>query len=570
MDYGSIANSLGGSTTPLTNYGSVAAQSGGTSNPNGGWNLANDPATQIQAKFSSDPTGLGIGNTDFMGDVVKPLAKPFAQVGVSVYNAGKAADDLAHGKSGEQDLIQPRNLPVLGSTEPLPANPTGKDLGAESKAVGTGFDMAGTIEGAKGLPELGANLAEGIKNVAGTSGDLLENLKGLFNKPEFTPTVPEEAPVLSPEESANAQAGNKLNEANKSTSQSQQDLETSKSKVKTSTDKINQSAQEAAQARDSMAEKVKARKTQVGKDFQAAADKLTQTNPEKTLSLSNEQVKNLKGLRESGSFKLPDSLNTKLDSFPDNISAKDYNLSPEGDITPRNSPSVKLNPSETQELLKQLNSKTFTPGPEGFKVNQQSIGIQQELKQGASKAFGGEWDKIYSDYSSKINPFKQIDDIADLNPNANATDKQGDISKILKNTKSPTGKINLQNAINAVNEAHPDLNLGEDISKIQNHGQALDELKTNQKELTNTQKLHEGNTKAAQAANEKFSQTQDKLQVSKQKAAESAQAEAEKQVQAMKGAKAAKYARLLKISKILIGGGAFEAGIEIIKHITGD
>ena len=49
------------------------------------------------------------------------IVKPFAEVGVGLYNAGKATADLARGNVQEagQELKTSRNLPFLGETKPF-------------------------------------------------------------------------------------------------------------------------------------------------------------------------------------------------------------------------------------------------------------------------------------------------------------------------------------------------------------------------------------------------------------------------------------------------------------------
>lgn len=112
------------------------------------------PGTSTASKFAGS---LAAGARGTLGNLI---VKPFAQTGVSGYNAVQAAKDLVKngGKpsaQATQDLNQSRNLPLgMGKTAPLS---TQHPFAAGAEA---GFQGAGTVDLAGEVPELASGIPE--------------------------------------------------------------------------------------------------------------------------------------------------------------------------------------------------------------------------------------------------------------------------------------------------------------------------------------------------------------------------------------------------------------------------
>ncbi len=587
--------------------------------------IVNPPSTSPFNPNSADSqfvdpnakTGTGWGHSinDFVqalpqasyDSTVTPVKNLMAQAGTRMAQAGvQTKNEFQNpGYDTATDTGNPQRANAGGTVKanPIPSQTPQANTSNSETNINKSQNILGTtvepqqqgVEGTKQIGEQGLNAAAGIGVVGGVEQaaepvikgvsewfDALSGLKeNLFApKPNFTPVTPEEMSTMSPEESANAQAGNKLNEANQAHAQSAQDLESAKAKTQAATEKVNQTAQDAVQGRDSAAQKISGKKVALGKEFEAGAK-----NIKGTTTLSNDQIAKISDLNNTQKYNLPDSVKAKITSsnlngevIPrDPVTGKagaQINISDTGNksLSFRGEPpSAKLTAPEAHQLMTQLNNTTYDPSPEGLKINQKTVALQQELKAQFSKDFGSQWDNVYSKYSKGINAFKNLDKVVNLQPDANPTVRTNNINTINKLGKDPVGSVNLQNALDKVSSIHPDLNLDEDFGKIQAHGEATDEFKQSQKDLTDAQKTHATNEKAAQAANEKFGSTQDKLQSAKQQATAKAQADAEKAVQDMKGAAKTKFQKLYNVAKKLTGTAAtLDLAKIIYDHITGN
>lgn len=221
-----------------------------------------------------------------------------------------------------------------------------------------------------------------------------------------------------------------------------------------------------------MTESVGDFKTDLGNTFRQGAVNIEKTNPNLRMTLSHDQIDALNTLKNNKSFHLPDYLTSKSPSFGSNIQL--------GDIEKGG---ISLTPSQAQDLITQLNKSTFTEKASGLGVDQNKIGLTNEIKDAASKVFGDQWKQIYSDYSKGANAIEKISDIINLDKDATASDVNKSLNSILKLGRTPEGKIILQNAISEFKQVS-----GIDLN---NPVQAIHQILDKQIELLDKQKAAE-------------------------------------------------------------------------------
>lgn len=170
-------------------------------------------------------------------------------------------------------------------------------------------------------------------------------------------------------------------------------------------------------------------KNDLGTSFREGAMKIEKTNPQARFTLTPAQVDALNTLKNNKSFALPDYVrNTTIPENPAHIGSGE----------------VHLTPSQAQDLITQLNKSTFTERASGLAVDQSKIGLTNEIKQSALKAFGGEksdWAKVYSDYAKGATAIEKMSDIININKDAGPVDMNRSIQSIVKLGSSPEGKI---------------------------------------------------------------------------------------------------------------------------------
>lgn len=205
----------------------------------------------------------------------------------------------------------------------------------------------------------------------------------------------------------------------------------------------------AVDAYNSMVENVSGFKSALGENFANEANKLTQGQPELKLNLSNSQMEALNSLKESKSFSLPSYLSKDNNPLLAAGVSPDFMAKNAGALANmQNATQVSLTPSEAQDLITQLNKTTFNAKASGqLAVNQQTIGVTNDIKQAAQEAFGDKWTKIYSDYAQGVTAVQKLDDIVNIDKNATPTDINKSLDSILKLSKTPEGKVILQQAI---------------------------------------------------------------------------------------------------------------------------
>ncbi len=129
---------------------------------------------------------------------------------------------------------------------------------------------------------------------------------------------------------------------------------------------------------------------------------------------------------------------------------------------------ISLSPTDTQDLITQLNKNTYTPMADGsLRINQQIVDLTNSIKQSSSDAFGKQWDSLYSRYSKGISAVKQLKDIVNLDPQATASNLNSSINNILKLTKTPEGTTILKQSIEELKNAPGGIDLTNPIKAIQ-------------------------------------------------------------------------------------------------------
>lgn len=232
----------------------------------------------------------------------------------------------------------------------------------------------------------------------------------MFNTPDTTPTTPEAPPQSPLEQAQMAREG---------------------------------AAQNAVQGIQNMNEQVTNFKSDLGTNFTKGAQTIESNNPDLSLTLSHDQVDALNTLKNNKSFALPDYLKSEniVPADPSNI----------------NDGGVKLSPTQTQDLITQLNRSTFTDKTSGLGVDQSKIGLTNEIKDAATQAFdkptGGDWSRIYGEYSKGRTAVDSISDIVNIDKDATASDINKNLGTITKLGSTPEGKIILQNSINEFKNA---------------------------------------------------------------------------------------------------------------------
>lgn len=195
---------------------------------------------------------------------------------------------------------------------------------------------------------------------------------------------------------------------------------------------LNNTAAQGVQSATDMANKVGGFKQSLGENFRQGAQDIEDKNPNLSLDLSQDQMSRLNTLKENKSFALPDYL--KPNYTPGSLS----------EIEKGNS----ISPTQTQDLITQLNKSTFTEKASGLGVDQTKIGLTNEIKQAAQNAFGEDWKNVYSNYSKGVTAVEKLGDIVNLDKDATASDLNKSFGNVLDLAKSPQGKIILQNALN--------------------------------------------------------------------------------------------------------------------------
>ncbi len=204
-------------------------------------------------------------------------------------------------------------------------------------------------------------------------------------------------------------------------------------------------AQTGVQSLQNMGNQVSDFKSGLGKQFSQAPVEISKIDPTAKAVLPNEIIDTLNELKDTKKFQLPNYLRTSSDEFGNNINIGDIHKG-----------GISLTPADTQDLITRLNKLTFDAKASGdLAVNQQTIGLRNNIKDIASNAFGhvkdaqgnSVWNQAYENYAKGSTAVEKISDIVNTDKNATPTDVNSSLNSVLKLSKTPEGKIILQNAV---------------------------------------------------------------------------------------------------------------------------
>lgn len=418
---------------------------------------------------------------NFVAGVGKAIASPFARLGVEAFNTTSGIQKAIGGdiKGANAELDKPRNLPLLGETKPTLTNSTnpglnegldiagqGVQLGADAVGGEGGFG-SGVINGAKTGAALGAtqgfgnaltetqgkSFGQNVGNIAGQTaigGATGGVLGGATNA--IHPIFSRSTPILDPNSVPAATAAREAASTN------------------------------AVDAVNKMNQTVGADSHALGQEFQQGAQKLESANPNTKLSLSGKTLDALNSLKESKKFVLPEGLDQESNPLLGSTMGKDFLAKNAGKLNElQNAGKVELSHTQAQDLIRRLNKLTFDAKASGdLAVNQQTIGLTNELKQSASKTFGPEWDKVYSKYSSGRAVMDRLDGIVNLDPKATPMDLNKQLQTIQKLGETPEGHKLTMQAIEAY-KAERGIDLTDPIGAVNHILKAQGELEIAQK-----------------------------------------------------------------------------------------
>lgn len=430
------------------------------------------PNTEAGQQANSQGSALQ-GNTHILGQDIQGQEGGAAGVKQIAGDALKSASYLiapeAVGATGEATSAGSKILTGAATGAGIgAASGAGSELqnpnstfGSVAKSTGEGLLTGAAIGGA--IPAIG----EGVKGTQNAMEDFA-------NKPDINPKI--EAPKISPEQQ----------EIQNNITQSQQELEQAKSKSDFAAEQRKNVTPQAIEGVKGINEKVSGNIKTLGTEFGKGAADLEQSNPNLKLNLTNEQIEALNALKENKNFSLPEKIqqtqdvNNKLQNGYEGVkltgkALEEYNAG-------QKATQVSLSPTETQDLIKELNRSTFRQNADGSVTKDyQRLGVTNEIKKAASEAFGGEWDTLYSKYAQGRGMIDKLDSITNLDPKATPEDLNKQLEGILKQSKTPEGKMLLQQAIDEYKQSSG-IDLNDPIKSIQQIADkqtALDEADSN-------------------------------------------------------------------------------------------
>lgn len=146
------------------------------------------PSSQTKSSpstnYSSNSSSSSTKSDGFLKSMVKNIAKPFSEVGTSIYNVGSSIKSLASGdvQGAAQELDKTRNIPFLGETKPAftSSDVSTGYLPPVKKMTGYGAEIASTIAPVGKIGTGGKALLQGagkfgLMSGVGELGSQLEN-----------------------------------------------------------------------------------------------------------------------------------------------------------------------------------------------------------------------------------------------------------------------------------------------------------------------------------------------------------------------------------------------------------
>lgn len=324
-------------------------------------------------------------------------------------------------------------------------------------------DIAGTAGGILGsfiaplLPEAIKNsvgdatnyVAQKVNQIPGMTPDIARSLGDLFNTGSLALGANVEEPAVNAVKSGANAVGDTLTQGVEGIKNAVSNI--GKGNVEAATTAREIASQQAVSSVKNIHSSVGDFKSDLGTSFREGAQNIEKTNPNLKLALTPEQELSLSQLKDTKSFALPDYLKTT--NTPEDIS----------DIQT----SHQLSPTQAQDLITQLNNSTFSDRVSGLGVDQSKIGLTNEIKSAASKAFGSDWDKVYGDYAKGKDALDKISDIVKFNKNSTASDFNKSLKRINQLSSTPEGKSLLNEQIDEFKN-QTDVDLRKDIETVRN------------------------------------------------------------------------------------------------------
>ncbi len=404
------------SSAPSTSYGSQVVSNLGQNFQQGGDQVTSD-IKKTPVDTSGSFAGLGknvLNDLITAGHLAGDVAKTAGGI-IGSFIAPILPEKAKQGLNNFATTVNNKISSIPGMTPQI------------QQGIGDVFNTITLLGGAKAEP-VASELVKGGLEKAGT---LTENIKNGLKSTSPSEVTPKVEPI-SFEQQAVTEAQGKLQGA-------QQAREAVVPQAVEGVKTINK--------------QVGAYKASLGEQFASDAAKIEKTNPDLKLNLTNDQLKTLNSLKEGKNFVLPKSIDANIPDI--SVGGKEVNLGPNVQNQLQNEigktgaqTSVSLSPTQAQDLIRELNRSTFKEAADGTRqIDQQRIGITNEIKNAANETFGKSWQDIYSKYAEGRTAIDKIDNLVNLDPKATPEEINGQLTGILKLSKTPEGKLLLKQSL---------------------------------------------------------------------------------------------------------------------------
>lgn len=177
-------------------------------------------------------------------------------------------------------------------------------------------------------------------------------------------------------------------------------------------------------------------KGDLGHSFQEGAANIEKSNPDLKVTLPHDVIDSLNELKDTKKFQLPDYLRKTNPEFGSS------------DVNDIQKSGISLGPVNAQDLVTRLNKLTYDAKASGdLAVNQQTVGLANQIKDLTHGTFGDSWSKIYKQYSEGKGALDNFKNIVDLRKQGNPVVLNQSLESIKKLSGTPEGKIILKNAV---------------------------------------------------------------------------------------------------------------------------
>lgn len=454
---------------------------------------------------------FGTGPGSLNEKIAKPVIDTFNQgVDIGAQGIEKTASGINHYNPGEIGAGLMKFGSGVATSVSSPLAPVFKPAGDTVNTVSDKISNDPRVQKFATSPagQTTSNIADFVGDTANVAGTLLGTEAGAnaFNKyaggvhPIFTRSTP----ILDP----NTIKTPELQVAEQNVGQAKTQL------AGAQTERIN-AAQTGTQGLKTLIGQTGQYESGLGKTFGEKMINQEKLNPGAKLNITTGQQESLNGLKESRNFQLPENLDQEK-LTPTTESGRPLNFTDpvakakfEAQLKQsQGQTSTSLSHTQASDLIRRLNKNTFKADPNslsGFSVDERVIGVRNEIRQAASKAFGPEFDKIYSEYSQGQQALQDFNDLINLDQSPDKV-----FARIQKLGESPEGKIIIQDAIDNF-KAQTGIDLNDPVTAMHNIldkqavlEEAQGNLKDANKELSKTQNEIAKQKKAQEIKNSTF------------------------------------------------------------------